>query len=166
MFPIEKADEKNGGWSGIDSLGRKGSKRDENERRIESTAFTTLWRVSRKLKGDDQCKPVRNSLSNASRVCSTDTSPSMRVLSFFFISPLFPPVVYFTRGAFFLSVAFDPASDHSFIVIANSFIARNSPWKTANAWCREEERERERARIDSFVCLHRQNSIMIELWYI
>lgn len=108
MFPIEKADEKNGGWSGIDSLGGKGSKRDENERRIESTAFTTLWRVSRKLKGDDQCKPVRNSLSNASRVCSTDTSPSNFpfVLScmyfpFFFIFPPFPTCsLFYARRLF------------------------------------------------------------------
>lgn len=163
MFPIEKADEKNGGWSGIDSLGGKGSKRDENERRIESTAFTTLWRVSRKLKGDDQCKPVRNSLSNASRVCSTDTSPSMRVLSFFFIFPPFPTCsLFYARHLFPIGRFWSRV--WSFFHRHRKFIYRSKlPVKNGE---RVMQGGRERERIDSFVCLHRQNSIMIELWYI
>jgi len=55
------------------SIEEKELEMDENERQIDSTAFSMQFarKKSQKLKKDDQCKPVWNSLSNASPIVSS-----------------------------------------------------------------------------------------------
>jgi len=114
-------------------------------------------RENQELKEDDQCKPVRNSLSNASPIVLSSlfngykSARCMYFLFYFFL--LFSLVVYFTRRARGAA----PLSYRSLLIprliilssslqIHLSFVTLREKRRTCRERKKERERERERER--------------------